>query len=280
MSGTSILVIVSCLIEAGGFGKVWEINRQDGRFEVFNFPVDPTTRTTFLSVVIGTFWSTLSIYGISQTAVQRFLSARSVKDAKWSMWLNVPFSTIVIGAATLQGVVLYAFYHTKTDVVSPTMYCDEDCTSPLEQPVTYVNQPPNFTSPDQIVMIFVNQQFSHIPGYQGIFISCIFAGALSTISSGINSMVAVTIEDIWKPLRKWLKDHHQIQLHDNDARDTKISKILSVLFGLLSIGLAFLASRLGTLVTIINSVLGIFGAPILGAFLVGMLWRRAVPRWL
>lgn len=52
----------------------------------------------------------------------------------------------------------------------------------------------------------------------------------------------------------------------------------AVLFGLLSIGLAFLASRLGTLVTIINSVLGIFGAPILGAFLVGMLWRRAVPR--
>lgn len=49
----------------------------------FSFPIDPTVRSTFLSVIVGTFWSTLTIYGISQTAVQRFLSAKSLKDAKW-----------------------------------------------------------------------------------------------------------------------------------------------------------------------------------------------------
>lgn len=52
----------------------------------------------------------------------------------------------------------------------------------------------------------------------------------------------------------------------------------AAVFGCLTMGLAFLSLTLGTLVSIIMSVIGVFGAPILSAFAMGMLWKRIVPR--
>ncbi|XP_071833198.1 sodium-coupled monocarboxylate transporter 2-like isoform X1 [Apostichopus japonicus] len=279
IGGTTILIIISCTVMAGGVKQVWDINNAAGRLDIFTFPLDLTERMTFSSVFLGTYFSNLIIWGVSQTAVQRFLSSRTLKDAKRSLWINLPFSILVTGAATCQGIVLYAFYHTEDDTISPTSYCDETsggCAG--TPPPVYVHQPPNYTLPDQIIMIFVNQQFSNIWGYQGLFISCIFAGALSTVSSGINSMVAVTMEDIWKPLRRWLAKMRNKELEEDDKKDTRLSKILSLIFGLLTIVLAILTSRLGTLVTLVNSIFGIFGGPILAAFTLGMVWPRANSR--
>ncbi|KAJ8037442.1 Sodium-coupled monocarboxylate transporter 1 [Holothuria leucospilota] len=280
---TVILVIISCVVQAGGIVQVWEINKADGRTDFFTFPLDLTVRLTFCSVFFGTFINNLNLWGVSQTAVQRYLSAKSLRAAKMSMWLNFPFAILVTGAALFQGIALYAFYHTEDDSISPTVFCEDDqCTAP---PPTYVHPPPNYTSPDQILMIYVNQQFAHIPGYQGLFISCIFAGALSTISSGLNAMVAVSMEDIWKPFRKWLAKRRNEELEENETRDTRISKILSeylfknaFVYGLFTIGLALLSTRLGTLVTLVNSIFGVFGGPVLSAFLLGMLWKRTIGR--
>lgn len=60
-------------------------------------------------------------------------------------------------------------------------------------------------------------------------LSFYFLSCDSTISSGLNSMVAVTMEDIWKPLRKWLAKRRNQEMEVDDKRDTKISKILSKL---------------------------------------------------
>ncbi|CAC5373186.1 unnamed protein product [Mytilus coruscus] len=38
-----------------------------------------------------------------------------------------------------------------------------------------------------------------IPGLPGIFIAAVFSGSLSTVSSGLNSMSAVLLQDIVKP---------------------------------------------------------------------------------
>ena len=69
-----------------------------------------------------------------------------------------------------------------------------------------------------------------MPGLPGLAVAGIFSGSLSTVSSAINSLAAVTLEDYIRPLV--------------DLPDTKtpfILKILALVFGFLCIGLAFLA---------------------------------------
>ncbi|KAJ8045724.1 Sodium-dependent multivitamin transporter [Holothuria leucospilota] len=119
-------------------------------------------------------------------------------------------------------------------------------------------------------MYFVSQQFGHIPGYQGLFISCLFAGALSTVSSGLNAIVAVILIDIYKPIMEWIRRDQT-----NDASATLLAKILTLVFGLLTLALAFTASKLGTLVTLANSIFGALGGPLVASFLLGMFWKRA-----
>ena len=52
----------------------------------------------------------------------------------------------------------------------------------------------------------------------------------------------------------------------------------AMFFGLVAIGLAFLASKMGTLISMANSIFGALGGPLVGAFLLGMFWRRANAR--
>lgn len=50
-------------------------------------------------------------------------------------------------------------------------------------------------------------------------------------------------------------------------------------FGAFTIVLSFTASRLGTLVTLANSIFGALGGPLVATFLLGMFWKRANTWW-
>ena len=56
------------------------------------------------------------------------------------------------------------------------------------------------------------------PGLTGLFIAGILSASLSTISSGINSMATVIVEDIYKRI---VVDHSM-----SDRRQASVSKIL------------------------------------------------------
>jgi sodium-coupled monocarboxylate transporter 8/12 len=48
--------------------------------------------------------------------------------------------------------------------------------------------------PDQLVPFFVMQIFGDIPFVPGLFVAGVFSGALSSVSSGLNSMAAVIVQ--------------------------------------------------------------------------------------
>ena len=50
--------------------------------------------------------------------------------------------------------------------------------------------------PDQLFPLFVMQVMGDIPCVPGLFVAGVFSGALSTVSSGMNSLAAVIIQDI------------------------------------------------------------------------------------
>ena len=97
---------------------------------------------------------------------------------------------------------------------------------------------------DQIFPLFVMQVMGDIPGVPGLFVAGVFSGALSTVSSGLNSLAAVCLKD-------FLGSGCKINLSEDRA--ALVTKILAVLFGVLGYGIVFLVKYLPGVLEVRNT---------------------------
>lgn len=70
------IIIVKAAMDVGGVGKIWEIAERGDRIDFSNISIDPTTRHTWWSLLIGGFFTYLSLYAVNQVQVQRLLTIR------------------------------------------------------------------------------------------------------------------------------------------------------------------------------------------------------------
>ncbi|KAL7723857.1 hypothetical protein ACLKA6_001997 [Drosophila palustris] len=96
------------------------------------------------------------------------------------------------------------------------------------------------TSRDQVMPLFALDTMGQYPGLCGLFVSGIFSASLSTISSAVTSLSAVTLEDYVKPVYRIIFKRTLI-----DSKSTLPTKIIACIYGLLCIVLAFGAGSLG-----------------------------------
>ncbi|CAF4095031.1 unnamed protein product [Rotaria magnacalcarata] len=220
-------------------------------YNIFNLiklcvSLDPRVRHTVWSLLIGGSFNALSTYGFNQTQVQRYMCVRTTRGAKQALFINAFGATIIIWLSGIIGLILYAYY----------AECD---------PFTakYV------TDIDQIFPYFVMEVLSGIKGLPGIFLACVFSGSLSTISSGLNSLAAVIIEDVYKGLMgKTL----------TDERQGLASKIFSIVLGAVVMLLTYVVSYLGSILNAALSLFGVLSGPVMGAFFLGFFFPQANSR--
>ncbi|XP_069798475.1 solute carrier family 5 member 6a isoform X2 [Narcine bancroftii] len=213
MFSGQLAVIIIGAKQAGGMGEVWQSAIKGNKIAGIDFNPDPFERHTFWTLSFGGVFIMLALYGVNQAQVQRYLSSRSEKQAILSCYAVFPCQQIVLALGCLMGLVMYARYGEN---------------SPLHQ--GYVK------ASDQMVLYFVMDVLQDYPGLPGLFIACLFSGALSTISSAFNSLAAVTMADLVKP-------HYP---HMTESRATLISKSLALGYGLLCLGMAYIASQIGS----------------------------------
>nr|XP_027220464.1 sodium-dependent multivitamin transporter-like [Penaeus vannamei] len=114
--------------------------------------------------------------------------------------------------------------------------------------------------------LFVMDTLGQWYGLPGLFVAGIFSGALSTVSSGMNSLAAIVLED-------YVKAGCCPDISEKKA--TLLSKVLSLFFGLLTFGLVFVAEQLGNILSAALSIFGMVGGPLLGVFTLGMFFPWA-----
>lgn len=135
----------------------------------------------------------------------------------------------------------------------------------------YVNCDPllngEVKSSDQLLPYFMMHILSSLPGLPGFFIAGIFSGALSTVSSFVNSLAAVTLEDYVKPFCC-----RNTQL--SDKRSTQISKVLAFMFGLICLLVTYLAEQMTGILQASLTIFGIVGGPLLALFTLGICFPR------
>ncbi|XP_044141230.1 sodium/iodide cotransporter-like [Bufo gargarizans] len=237
ISGFLAIAIRGALL-VGGPTAVLEIARNHSRINFGDFDPDPRRRYTFWTFVCGSTFLWLSMYGVHQAQVQRYISCKSESTAKLAILVNQVALCIIVSSAVICGIVMFTFY----------VNCD-----PLV--AGYVS------APDQYIPYLVLEIFEQYPGVPGLFLACAYSGTLSTASTSINAMAAVTVEDLIKPKMP----------HISMKKIIIISKGLSVLYGSSCIIVAALSSLLGGGVLQGSfTVMGVFSGPLLGAFMLGM----------
>ena len=119
----------------------------------------------------------LATYGFNQAQVQRYMSISSTRGAKQALFLNAFGAALIVFLSALIGLIIYAYYAN----------CDP-----------YTNK--QIQEIDQILPYFVMDVLGDKKGLPGILLAAIFSGSLSTVSSGLNSLAAVVLEDVYKRL--------------------------------------------------------------------------------
>ncbi|CAF2718740.1 unnamed protein product [Rotaria sp. Silwood2] len=230
--------VIQGIIDAGGSRAVWQKALDGGRVEFFNFDPDPTTRHTVWSILFGATFTWLTIYGFNQAQVQRYLCVPTVRDAKLALLFNLVGLIFILSLCCGVGLVMFAKYYA----------CDPLRTGVIKQA-------------DQLYPLFVMETLKRFKGLPGIFLACVFSGALS--------LAAVVLSDI-------IKFFYRKEM--TDKQDVWYSKMLSLIFGVVCILITYLVSLLGNLLQAALSLFGVLSGPISAIFMIGFFlpWVNSV----
>ncbi|XP_063301247.1 sodium-coupled monocarboxylate transporter 1-like [Pelobates fuscus] len=236
-----ISVIIRGVVVQGGIQKIIEDSYNGGRLNFWDFDPDPLRRHTFWTIVVGGTFLWTGIYGINQSQVQRYIACKSRFEAKLSLYLNLIGLWAILACAVLSGLILYSVF--------------KDCDPWTSKKIS---------APDQLMPFLVLLILKDYPGIPGLFVACAYSGTLSTVSSSINALAAVTVEDLIKPYTNL-----------SEKKLSWISKGLSAGYGILCIAMAAVASYMGSVIQAALSIFAMVGGPLLGLFSLGMFFPCA-----
>ena len=170
--------------------------------------------------------------------MQRYLTAKSDKDAKFSAlfggYLYIPVSALFF----LIGTALYSYY---------TLHPG------LPQEIT--------AKPDYVFPFFI---VNSLPiGVRGVLIASIFAAGMSTVSTSIPSAATIVLEDYYKPIRE------KLNYDSADRQHVLVFKIASCVIGLIGIIVAIAMLSVESIIDAWWKLSSIFSGGMLGLFLLG-----------
>ncbi|XP_066490587.1 sodium-coupled monocarboxylate transporter 1-like [Tiliqua scincoides] len=239
---TMILVTVRTVSVKGGFSCILDDARHGGRLDIWDFNPSPFQRHTFWTIVIGGSFTWLGIYVINQSQVQRCLACRSLVHAKLALYGNLLGLWLTLSSATLSGLAMYSMF--------------KDCDPWTAKKVM---------APNQLVPYLVLKLGEDIPGILGFFVAGTYSGTLSTVSSSMNALATVFVEDLVKRNLKTV----------SEADLSSISMGMNLLFGLVCIAMAAVSSLLTGVLQGAFTIFGVIGGSIFGVFALGVLLPSA-----
>ena len=195
---------------------------------------------TFWVVLIYGLFINLQNFGIDQSYVQRYATAKSEREAVKSVWLGsllyVPISALFL----FIGTALFAYYRTHSDLI------------------------PAGTPADKVFPLFIKQGLP--VGVTGLLVAGIFAAAQSTLSSSVNCAATLIHGDLYK---------RYFRPQASGRESLWVLRISTLVFGVAGTLVAFKMIGAESALDIWWKMAGIFSGGMLGLFLLGMFARSA-----
>ncbi|EDW99259.1 sodium-coupled monocarboxylate transporter 2 [Drosophila yakuba] len=240
MVASVVLVGVMGAHRVGGFFEVLRIAGEGGRLDI-NYTFDLTTRSTIWNTFISATMMWSGYVGLNQSCVQRIVSLPSLAHARRSLVLFGFGFILIMFFNCFTGIVMYSRFH--------------DC-DPL--------QSGHVSKVDKMVPYFVQDTVGNLWGMPGVFISCVFSAALSTLSASINSLGGVVYFDYIKPY-----------IRHTEHRANVIMKSFVFFSGIYCILGGLVVENFNSILQVIYSIGGMSFGSTCGVFMLGMLVPKA-----
>ncbi len=241
LSGAILVLFLIANSVEGGFGGIVHIASDSEKLRLFNFHFSLKSPTLWV-LVLGGVGANIISYGSDQAVIQRYLTTKDEKDAARGIWTNavltIPASIIFFGLGTA----LFAFFKSYPETLSATM-----------------------GKTDAIFPWFIVTQLP--AGVAGLLIAGVFAAAMSSLDSSMNSVATAFTTDFFRRFSPSVEDRTCLSV-------ARWSTIIIGLCGI-AIALAMATWNINSLWEEFSKYIGLFGGGLGGLFILAIFTRRA-----
>ena len=235
----AFVVIIQSLPK--GWCSFQEFALAHDKFNMFDFSWDLSNKYTFWAGLVGGLFLSMATHGADQLMIQRYLGARSQRDAARALGLSGLVVFLQFTLFLLLGIALAAFYSTFPPETA-------------------------FEKSDEVFATFI---IDFMPvGIKGLTLAAVFAAAMSTLSSSLSSTTSALVNDFYLPLTATKKQPAEL---------VKTSRYFTALFGIAQITVGIAANYLiaESVVGNVFKIAAISTGLILGIFFLATFSKRA-----
>ena len=230
--GGALLVIGTVTWKMGGFGwfpTTWQAEVWDHQ-PIFS--LDPSTRVTVVGSVLSVFlWMVCTSMG-DQVSVQRFMATENARAARRAIAMQLSIGLVVGVTLGFVGVSLLGFYQAHPDLLPEAGGLNAQA--------------------DKIFPHFIAFQLP--PVVTGLVVSGLFAAAMSSIDSGVNSITAVVMTDLLDRFGR---------KPENEMQHVRYARVLAFSIGFVVVLLStFMEHIPGNFLAVTNKTVNLLTAPI------------------
>jgi len=237
-AGAVVSAIVLIAGIPGGFSGIMSTAEPLHKFSFGSFAPDLLTPTFWVVFIYGIVIN-LQNFGIDQSYIQRYQTARSLADARQSLWVGALMYVPVSALFLFIGTALYAFYQLNPHLLSQGI------------------------SGDRVFPYFIVNQLP--AGLTGLLIASLSAAAMSSVDTSINSSATILLTDVYKRI---------VNPSASEARQMQFLRIVTVVLGIAGTGTALLMISIKSALDVWWNLAGMFSGGMLGLFLLGAISRR------
>jgi solute:Na+ symporter, SSS family len=240
VGGTLVGLVTIAHLVPGGWPAIHAAAASAGKLQVFDFHPNFFAPYTFWAGVIGGTFFTIASHGTDQLIVQRLLAARGQKQSATALISSGIAVLFQFALFLIVGVMLWAYYREPSAA---------------------------FGRADRIYPAFIVNKMPH--GISGLLIAAILAAAMSNLSAALNSLSSSAILDFYARFRPQVEEKTKMRL----------SRLATLIWAVVLFGLALIALRkAGRVVEVGLQIASVAYGALLGAFLLGVLTKRADAR--
>lgn len=223
----------------GGTREFVKIGLAHHKFDFALMTWDPTIPAVWI-LFVTTFMAGTIMQAGDQPTIQRVFSSPQ-KEVRRVAAMSAACSILISVVTNVLGIAIFGYFHANPAQLDP------------------------LAQNDKIVPLFVIQALPH--GVVGMVIAAIFASAMTTVASSMNSSATVFTEDFYMRSRP----------DATDKRRVFILRLTSTIVGLVALAIAMLLATLNlkSLMVTWSIISALLGGGIVGVFSLGMFTRRA-----